>query len=143
MERQQVLYDQGKRFQFLLLEQVLRLRVCPVEVLRGQLGHLLALSTLSNVEIGVIPTESPVATAPMHGFWIFDDELVLVETISAELMLREQDEIALHGNVFDTLGEAASFEDDMRLLVSGLLKELASRSPRPGAGPSRPATTWW
>ena len=29
MQRQQVLYDQGKRFQFLLLEHALRLRVCP------------------------------------------------------------------------------------------------------------------
>ena len=59
--------------------------------------------------------DSPVATAPMHGFWIFDYELVLVETIAAELMLREPDEIALHGNVFDTLREAARFDEDMRL----------------------------
>ena len=51
MQRQQVLYDQGKRFEFLLLENALQLRVCPVEVFRGQLGHLLALSTLSNVEL--------------------------------------------------------------------------------------------
>ena len=126
MQRQQVLYDQGKRFQFLLLEHALRLRVCPVEVLRGQLGHLLALSTLRNVELGVIPLDSPVPTAPMHGFWIFDDELVLVETIAAELMLREPDEIALHGNVFDTLQEAARFDEDVRELLGGLLKELSS-----------------
>jgi transcriptional regulator with XRE-family HTH domain len=125
MQRQQVLYDQGKRFEFLLLESALRLRVCPAEVLRGQLGHLLALSTLSNVDLGVIPADGQVATAPMHGFWIFDDELVLVETIAAELMLREPEEIALHGNVFDTLREAARFDDDMRLILTGLLKELA------------------
>jgi transcriptional regulator with XRE-family HTH domain len=125
MQRQQVLYDQGKRFEFLLLESALRLRVCPAEVLRGQLGHLLALSTLSNVELGVIPADSRLATAPMHGFWIFDDELVLVETIAAELMLREPEEIALYGGVFDTLREAASFDDEMRLVLAGLLKELA------------------
>jgi Domain of unknown function (DUF5753) len=74
----------------------------------------------------VIPMDSPVATAPMHGFWIFDDELVLVETIAAELMLREPDEIALHGNVFDTLREAARFDEDVRELLGGLLKELSS-----------------
>ena len=126
MQRQQVLYDQGKRFQFLLLENVLRLRLCPVEVLCGQLGHLLALSTLSNLELGVIPADSQLATAPMHGFWIFDDELVTVETIAAELMLREPEEITLYGNVFDALREAAQFGDDMRLILAGLLKELAS-----------------
>jgi transcriptional regulator with XRE-family HTH domain len=125
MQRQQALYDPGKRFQFLLLESALRLRLCPVEALRGQLGHLLALSTLSNVELGVIPADSQVATAPMHGFWIFDDELVTVETIAAELMLREPDEIALYGNVFDTLRIAARSGDDMRLFLAGLLKELA------------------
>jgi hypothetical protein len=125
MQRQQVLYDQGKRFEFLLLESALRLRVCPAEVQRGQLGHLLALSTLSNVELGVIPADSQLATAPMHGFWIFDDELVLVETIAAELMLRESEDIALYGSVFGALREAASFDDEMRLVLAGLLKELA------------------
>jgi hypothetical protein len=125
MQRQQVLYDQSKRFEFLVLESALRLRVCPVGVLRGQLGHLLALSTLSNVELGVVPADSRLATAPMHGFWIFDDELVLVETIAAELMLREPEEIALYGSVFDALREAANFDDEMRLVLAGLLKELA------------------
>jgi transcriptional regulator with XRE-family HTH domain len=126
MQRQQVLYDQDKQFEFLLLENALRLRVCPVDVQRGQLGHLLALSTLNNLRLGVIPTDRQVATAPMHGFWIFDDELVLVETIAAELMLREPEEIALYGKVFDTLREAAAFDDDMRLILAGLLKELAA-----------------
>jgi Domain of unknown function (DUF5753) len=125
MQRQQVLYDQAKRFEFLLLENALRLRVCPTDVLRGQLGHMLALSTLSNVELGVIPADSQLATAPMHGFWIFDDELVLVETIAAELMLREPEEIALYGSVFDTLREAASVGDEMRLILASLLKDLA------------------
>jgi hypothetical protein len=42
------------------------------------------------------------------------------------LMLREPDEIALHGHVFDTLREAARFDDDVRLMLVGLLKELSA-----------------
>ena len=46
--------------------------------------------------------------------------------LERQLMLREPDEIALHGNVFDTLREAARFDEDVRELLGGLLKELSS-----------------
>jgi transcriptional regulator with XRE-family HTH domain len=127
MARQQVLYDPGKRFQFVLLENAVRLRLCPPEVLRGQLGHLLSMSTLNNVELGIIPVDVEVETAPAHGFWIFDDDLVLVETIAAELMLREPEEIALYTRVFETLHRSARLGDDARAILRGMLEESAGR----------------
>ncbi|MCA1672296.1 MAG: DUF5753 domain-containing protein, partial [Actinobacteria bacterium] len=45
MQRQQVLYRTGKRFHFLIAESALRTRLCPPEVMIGQLDRLVALST--------------------------------------------------------------------------------------------------
>jgi transcriptional regulator with XRE-family HTH domain len=125
MARQQVLYDPDKRFQFLLLENAVRQRLCPPAVLRAQLGHLLTVSTLHNVELGIIPLDAEVETAPAHGFWIFDDDLVLVETIAAELMLREPDEIALYSRVFEALHRSARLGDDARAILQTILEESA------------------
>ena len=40
MQRQQVLYRPGKRFNFVITEAVLRYRLCPPEALAGQLDRL-------------------------------------------------------------------------------------------------------
>ena len=52
MQRQQVLYRPGKRFSFVVTEAVLRYRLCPLEVMAGQLDRLVALSTLTTIRLG-------------------------------------------------------------------------------------------
>src|SRR6185312_4649887 len=75
MRRQQVLYDRGKRFRFIVTESVLRMLLCPVDVMRGQLDRLTALIGLGNVELGVIPNGAALPLAPLHGFVMFDDAI--------------------------------------------------------------------
>lgn len=59
MQRQQILYDQRKKFRFILPEAVLRYRLAPLDVMCGQLDRLLAVTALPNVEFGVVPFEAP------------------------------------------------------------------------------------
>nr|WP_262391549.1 helix-turn-helix transcriptional regulator [Nocardiopsis sp. CNR-923] len=73
MQRQQVLYRSGRRFHFVITEAVLRYGLCSPEVMAGQLDRLVALSTAPGLRFGVIPFTEPLAKAPLHGFWIFDD----------------------------------------------------------------------
>ena len=47
LERQATLYNQEKRFRFLMTEAALRYLVCPPVVLRGQLDRLLAVASLT------------------------------------------------------------------------------------------------
>ena len=42
-----------------------------------------------------------------HGFWIFDDRLVLVETLSSEISLRDREDIELYVRHFEALWQAA------------------------------------
>ena len=64
MHRQQVLYRPGKRFSFVVTEAVLRYRLCPPEVMAGQLDRLVALSTLTTFRFGVIPFQAQLPVAP-------------------------------------------------------------------------------
>lgn len=72
MERQYVLYEGHRRFAFLQEEPVLRNALGSAETQREQLDHLLMVSSLPHVSIGVVPTQLGRPRMPVEGFWIFD-----------------------------------------------------------------------
>jgi hypothetical protein len=63
----------------------------------GQLDRLVSLSALPNVKLGIIGFDTAYLVAPAHGFWLLDNNRVMVETFSAELSLAQPQEIALYG----------------------------------------------
>lgn len=124
MQRQAVLYDRAKQFRFLLTEAALRAQLGPAGVQRGQLDRLLVLMTLDTVDVAVIPLRARLPVVMHHGFSIEDEDLVLVETFSAELQLRDADDVALYSKIFDVLWGAAQEGDRAARLV----KDVASSS---------------
>jgi len=80
VQRQDILYRPDKRFHFVLTEAALRYRLCPPEVMLGQLDRLNSSSQLPNVKFGVIGFETAYVVAPAHGFWILNADRVMVET---------------------------------------------------------------
>ena len=129
MQRQEILYRPAKRFRFVLAEAALRLRLCPPTIMLGQLDRLVSLSQLSNVRLGIIGFETPYVTAPWHGFWLYDNEKVLVETMSAALDLRQPQEIELYGNAFEELAAVASYGKSARAIIARVMDDLASEVP--------------
>ena len=107
LDRQQVLYEPGKQFRFLMTEAALRYLLCPPEVLRGQLDRLLVVAGLPNVEVAVLPFSAQLPYPALHGFWMYDEQLVLVDTNTAELSLRDQDDIALYMRLFELMWSTA------------------------------------
>ncbi|MCF6473265.1 helix-turn-helix domain-containing protein [Nonomuraea sp. MG754425] len=127
LRRQEVLYQGRKRFHIVVAEAVLRYRFCPVEDMIAQLDRLMTLSALRNVHFGVIPFDvRPRLSAP-HGFWIYDERVVLVETIAAELTLTQPQEIALYGKAFNWLAGSALYGMEARRLITGAADDLASQ----------------
>lgn len=95
MERQQILYKGNHRFHFILAQQALWTTVGDLEVMAGQLDRLLTVLSLPRVRLGVIP--APTAyRVPTNQFIMFDDRMVQVETVSAELTITQPREIALY-----------------------------------------------
>ncbi|MFE7507486.1 helix-turn-helix domain-containing protein [Promicromonospora sp. NPDC057488] len=124
MRRQEILYQPGKRFHMVITEAVLRYALCPPDVMVGQVDRLISLSMLPNVRLGVIPFDKRYAIAPAHGFWIHDDDLVQVETFSAELNLAQPGEVELYTKVFETLALDADYDRKARAHLTRVAEEL-------------------
>ncbi|GII92308.1 DUF5753 domain-containing protein [Sinosporangium siamense] len=124
MQRQEILYDRSRTFRFVMPEAVLRYRLAPVDVMLGQLDRLLAVGTLPNVELGILPFDAELPAAPVDGFWIYDEGLVGVPTRTKDLMLRDPDDIAFYARAFDELSRSAVFGEDARAVVVHVIAGL-------------------
>ncbi len=125
IQRQEILYRPDKRFHFVLTEAALRFRLCSPQVMLGQLDRLVSLSQLPNMKLGVIGFDTQYATSPWHGFWLYDDQKVLVETMSAALDLRQPQEIELYSDAFDQLAAVASYGRSARAIITRVMDDLA------------------
>ncbi|NYJ35875.1 hypothetical protein [Nocardiopsis aegyptia] len=79
---------------------------------------------LPNVRLGVIGFETRYATSPWHGFWLYDEERVLVETFSAALDLRQPQEIELYGKAFEQLATVADYDRSARAIINRVGDDL-------------------
>jgi len=124
MQRQHVLYRPGKQFHFVITEAVLRYRLCPPEVLAGQLDRLVSLTTLTTIRFGVIPFERQLPVAPVHGFYVYDERVVHVEHLTAELRLSQPSEIVSYCAFFGRLAGVADYGAGARVLITRALADL-------------------
>jgi Domain of unknown function (DUF5753) len=123
MERQQILYSPGHRFHFVLAQQALRTLVGNREVMAGQLDRLLSVMSLSRVRLGIVPAASAYVV-PSNQFIMFDDRLVQVEAVSAEISVTQPREIALYARAFSELARAAVYGQPARGLIMAELEAL-------------------
>lgn len=123
LRRQQLIHDPARRFEFIIAEAALRSQVCPPPVMRAQLDLVRALSNLETVEVFILPTDAKLPFLPLHGFWIFDDELVSVETVHTRVEARDPSEVALYLRVFGQLKAAAQGEEAARALLTRVIED--------------------
>jgi transcriptional regulator with XRE-family HTH domain len=133
MQRQEILYRPDKRFHFVLTEAVLRYRLVSPDVMVGQLDRLLNISTMRNIKLGIIDFQTQYVVDPRHGFWLLDNDLARVETYSAELNLRQPQEIELYSNIFEQLAAVASYRAAARSIIGRAMDELAADVEKAGS----------
>jgi len=116
LERQQFLYRGERRFHILIAEQALFTSVGTDAVMVGQLDRLMAVIGLSRVLLGIVPAQ---AGPPMQttNFVLFDNRMVTVEGITAELTITQPREVAIYGRAFDTLAGQSVTGDAARRLI--------------------------
>ncbi len=123
-ERQRGLYDESKRFTFVLTEGALRLRPGPPDVVRAQLHHVVSLSTLATVELGVIPWAAEIHDVPLHGFHVYDSRLVVVGLETSTATFTDPRDVARYLELFESLQHAAVFGDPARAVITGIADQL-------------------
>src|SRR5919197_521061 len=96
MARQHVLREGDHRFVFIVEETVLRYRVGDSAVMAAQLGHLLEMSALPSVSLGIIPQDADRSLQhPAESFVMFDSSRVNVELVSGYLTVTQPTEIEM------------------------------------------------
>jgi len=128
MQRQEMLYRPDKRFHIVITESVLRYRLVSLDIMLGQLDRLMAISSMRNIKLGVIDFKTQYVTDPRHGFWLLDSDLVRVETYSAELNLRQPQEVELYSRIFEQHAAVASYGTAARTIISRAMEELAAEA---------------
>jgi transcriptional regulator with XRE-family HTH domain len=124
LERQRVLRSGDHQFAFLLAEQTLRTRIGTAEIMVEQLDRVLGVMALTNVSIGIIPATAGLGAHTQTAFWIFDDDLVEVETLTAALDITRPDEIEIYVTVFEQMRRAAQYGRSARELILKARDEL-------------------
>ncbi|MBF9068542.1 helix-turn-helix domain-containing protein [Streptacidiphilus fuscans] len=127
MRRQEVLYEPGKTFEFLIWEGALHTRVASPPVMAAQLDRLTGLIGLDSIRIGVIPLSAPLRRTPAHAFWIYDTAKVVVEMIHAELWLDDPADIARYEKAFAWLRETAVFDHRAQRIFAEVRATLGRR----------------
>lgn len=122
IKRQDVLYESGRDFRFVIYEAALRTRIGPPDVMAGQLDRMLNLSGLPQISLAVIPFAARLAITPLHGFALLD-ESAIYETYAAEVTVRAE-EAAVYGPVFDRLAAEAVNGEEARRLITAAASSL-------------------
>lgn len=121
LDRAAVLADEGRRFTFVVTEGALRTWPGSGECMPEQLAHLLSLVDASAVRLGVVPTSVSMSSerwgVPLHGFTVYDDAAVTVETFTRELTLTHEEEVAAYAEIFEEFARAAVFGEGAHEVV--------------------------
>ncbi|NRQ30521.1 helix-turn-helix domain-containing protein [Nonomuraea sp. NN258] len=118
LERQAVLQNRGKRFEFLLTEQAIRWQLCSAPVMALQVDRLISLSRFPNVKVGILSYGRDMAVGPMNTFTLYDDSLATVETFTGQIVLRDPKDISHYHLLFSYFGDHALWDDQARTLLA-------------------------
>jgi len=134
MQRQQVLYRPGGRYEFVVPEFALRWRpgLDADAALAAQLHHLATVSRLPSIRFGVIPERTGASIGVIHEFVVYGepgrdaDVMVNTPNIVRPVRTRKLAEIKTYLQVWDRLRAQAIFDDEVRELLVRLAASLTS-----------------
>lgn len=120
LERQAVLHDKTKSFEFLLTESAIRWQLCEPSIMAVQTDRLVSLSQLPNIRIGILPLSVQVRDGAYHSFVTYDRRLVTIELFTGQLVLRDPKDIDHYRALFNFFGAHALWADEARSVLTKL-----------------------
>lgn len=124
VERSRIIHEPGHRFIVVIEEAVLYCQVAEPDAMAAQLGYLLTAGALPAVSLGILPMAARRAHWPEETFHIYDDRLVSVELVSAEVNVTQPGEIAQYLKTFERLRDMAVYGAEARALVVKAIEAL-------------------
>lgn len=120
------------RYQAVIDEAALRRTAAPAEVMAAQLARLVELSALPAVALRVLPLGARIGDfyVPHNSFSLFryadpeDPDIALVETVTSDLQLHDEEDVSRYRLVFDWLAVAALPPEESVTFLAGLARQL-------------------
>jgi transcriptional regulator with XRE-family HTH domain len=110
IQRQEVLYDARKQFEFVIAENVLATPVGSPADMLAQLQRIRTVTEQENIEIAILPSDAEVDFRALHGFHLFDDRVVFIDLISTTVVSRGHGSLRVYRSVFDHFRARATTE---------------------------------
>jgi transcriptional regulator with XRE-family HTH domain len=129
IRRQSILYEGRRRIVHVVGEAALRTRIgkITVQTMRGQLAHLAETATLPGHEFGIVPFAVASPVAPASGFVLYDNDLVVVETLAGRLQITEPELVTRYVRWLDRLLDAAVTGAQAASLCRSIASELTGK----------------
>ncbi|MBW8087611.1 hypothetical protein IGW14_06010 [Streptomyces hygroscopicus subsp. hygroscopicus] len=124
IERSRIIHEQGHRFVMVIEESVLYCRIADTDAMATQLGHLLTAGALPAVSLGIIPMAARRTHWTEETFHIFDDRMVSVELVTAELNVVQPGEVTRYVKSFEQLRGMAVYGAEARALILKAIEAL-------------------
>ncbi|MEV7801730.1 Scr1 family TA system antitoxin-like transcriptional regulator [Microbispora sp. NPDC088329] len=124
IDAQAVLFEEGRRFAFVLTEGAVRTWPGSPSLMLAQLDRLVQVSTLPHVRFGVVPWKVEAPAFPLHGFTVFDGAVGVVESLTGDLTLTEAAEVGAHEEAFEAFAGAAVYGDELRVLLGEIAADF-------------------
>lgn len=121
--RQQVLYDPGKTFEFVLAEPVLRWLLCDPAVMRAQLDRLSGVIGMPRIRLGILPLGVRLRWIPTASVTVYEGPDVADAEHLTGVVYRGQD-VADINQAIDRLWDDAVTGDDARRLIMDAARSL-------------------
>jgi transcriptional regulator with XRE-family HTH domain len=118
VERSNIIHEPGRRFSLLIEETVLHYQLGDADAMAAQLGYLLTAGALPAVSLGIIPMATPERTRwPEETFHLYDERLVAVELVSAQVNVTQPSEVTQYAKAFEQLRSMAVYGAEARALI--------------------------
>lgn len=117
------LAEPGRTWHLLMSEAALRWPLVSRQVMVEQIDHLLALSKLPTVELGIIDLITPKAFVAPPAFHLYGREVVSVATEAGTSFIDDPPDIAHYEALLHRLDTAAVHGDDARALLGRIAGE--------------------
>lgn len=118
LDRQAVLYEDAKSFTFILTEQAVRWPILRPAAMAIQIDHLVSLSRLSSVRLGVIPIGGHLPSCPLNTFTVYDNRMATVEVSTGAMVFRDPRDVQSYLDEFTGYERCALFGDEARARLS-------------------------
>ncbi|MGI9001125.1 MAG: helix-turn-helix domain-containing protein [Pseudonocardia sp.] len=122
------LHDPVRRWEMIQTEGALTWCLDGPGMMAEQMEHLLSVSTLRNVDLGIVPAFQTADFTASHGFHIYDSAVVQVGTKNATALLSEREDIVTYATLFSRIADLAVRGDEARQILARLADEYRART---------------